>query len=118
MERSNKSKPLWIKKTTGTLILRTPLYLRLKHKQKFHATPEELGRHIDDFELLEGAVDLKKYPQQEEKIAPASEEYKTEHIGAGWYNVISPTNEIMNEKKLRADEAADLVKELEKQQDV
>ena len=118
MERKKDKKPLWMKKTRGVLVLRKPTMLRIKPKQRFRATPEELGRFLDEFELLEGDVDLKKYPQQEEKIAPPPEKYKTEHISAGWYNVISPTGEVMNEKKLRADEAEDLVKQLEARQDV
>ena len=119
MERTNKM-PLWQKTTPGTIILRTPRYLRIKENQKVRANPEEIQRFIDQFELLEGNVDLKKFPQigpgENEKPKAKKEEYTIEHLEGGWYNVLSPGGEVMNDKKLRSDKAQELKQSLEEKQ--
>lgn len=117
MERVKKDMPLWKKKTPGVLIITAPIRMRLKPKQEFRATPEELGRHIGDFELLEGDVDFKKYPQlqKEDVKTPAPpEEYTVDHVGKGKYNVLSPSGKRMNEGELTSKEAEKLCKELSK----
>jgi len=92
--------------------------MRLKHKQRFRATPEELGRSIAKFTLLEGDVNLKKYPQLGDEKTPAPpEEYTIKHKGGGWYNVLSPTGEVMNEDKLKSEQAEALCKKLSEKSD-
>lgn len=119
MERKNKEElPLWKKVSPGTLIIRKPRYIRMNHGGKYRATAEELGRRIGEFDLLEGEVDMKKFPQvaDEEKVPP-KEEYSIESVKGGWYNVLSPTGDVVNEKKLRAQEAEELKASLEEVQE-
>ncbi len=123
MERSNKDKPKWIKRSHGTLVLRSPSKLRLKHNQEFRASVEELGKYIDQFELLEnvkGKYKVKKKKDEPEDSnkgeQPPEEIYDIEHVAGGWYNVVSPTGKVMNEKKVKSEDAEKLKLKLESKQ--
>lgn len=115
MKRGDKSEQcLWVKTTPGTLIIRGPQRLRVKHKQKIKATVAELGKHVKEFELLEGTIDKTKNPDLDDTLTPVEkEEYTIDNLGAGWHDVLSPSGERMNTKRLRAADAAALKEELE-----
>jgi len=119
MERTTKSKPLWIKISPGTLVLRAlDPNRRIKPKQKIYATAEQLGKHVVEFELLEGEVEVVTAGTPiNADAAPTKEEYTVDHTGVGWYNVLSPTGKVMNEGKLRAADAEKLKSELEESQE-
>lgn len=134
MERNKKDKkdknvkPLWRKITTPTLTIRTPRLMRILYKGLIHATREELGNRLDGFELIKNGTgkykikkdekgDLSIVGQKKGKEPDLSEGYTLEHVSNGWYNVLSPKNKVMNEKKLRAEDAKTLKKELEAQID-
>ena len=108
-------KPLWIKRTPGTIIIRQPVFLRIKHNQKFRATPEELGSTISKFELLEGEIDVRKFPELPDEEIVQSEKYDAVHTGGGLYDVVSPSGKIMK-KGLKSDDAAALLIQLEEEQ--
>lgn len=117
MERTNTNLPQWIKITTGTLIIQEPRYLRIKHKQLIRASQQELGRKIDQFKMVkdgkgEFKVDLTPPPKMPD-LPPDEEKYTIEHVGGGYYNVLSPAGEPMNTKKLKSDDANDLRKKLQ-----
>ena len=123
MERSKK--PQWKKIKRGTLILRNPK-MRIKFEQVVRLALEEIPPGFrDQFELVEKGdgnyeVDQstvkEKEVAQKEEAKESLEEYSLFHIGAGWYNVISPEGVEMNDKKLRADDAKELKESLEQQQ--
>ena len=51
------------------------------------------------------------------RISPVlKEEYSVEHVGIGWYNVVSPGGKVMNDKKLRSEDAKALKTRLEEEQ--
>ncbi len=124
-ENKKNKKPWWIKTSPGTLIRKLPKQFRIKHKQKIQATVEELGTNLKTgelfcetaFELVEdgtGKYAVKKSKKKIEKEdAPVNEKYTVKSVGTGWYNVLSPSDEIMNEKKLRAEKAEELKEQLE-----
>ena len=115
MERSDKNKPKWIKTSPGTLYpFSNQRGRRVKHREEIRATTKELAHVIDQFELVENIegknkVNLEDLKPKEEVIeSPEKDEYSVESAGSGWYNVVSSTGKIMNEKKLRAEEAKEL----------
>lgn len=126
-KKSKHQKPLWIKISPGTLIRKLPIQLRIKSKQEVRATVEELGTNLKtgelfcdtDFKLIEDgtgkyAVKKSKKKIEKETVLDSGEElYEVKSVGSGWYNLISPSGEIVNEKKLRAAEAEELKTQLE-----
>ena len=124
-EKKNQ-KPWWIKTSPGTLIRKLPKAFRIKHKQKIQATVEELGTNLKtgelfcetDFKLVEDgtgkyAVKKSKKKIEKEDTSDPEKSYIVKSVGTGWYNVLSPSGEIMNEKKLRAEKAEELKEQLE-----
>ncbi len=119
--RDQKStKPLWRKTTTGTLYpFPNKRNQRVRHKEEIRATREELGKYVDQFDLIEGDAELHK--QVAENKAPkavaekaALETYEAIHTGGGWHNVVqASTGKIMNTKKLKADDAQALIESFE-----
>lgn len=122
MERIDK-KPLWRKMTSGKLYLHRKPFVPIKPKQKVLATEEELGNHVKDFELLDkgsGRYEFKpkkvEKPEEEKPVEGAEKEvYMVEHVGTGWYNVLSPAGKVMNESKLRSEDAQALRAKLEEE---
>ena len=119
MIRADKTKPLWRKTTRGSLYLAGKPRKRIKPNEKVRATEEELGKWIVEFELLDKGsgknefIPKSKEQVEEEKLnIPDKEEYMVEHVGQGWYNVVSPSGKVMNEKKLRSDDADTLRSQL------
>jgi len=127
MKRTKKesSKPLYRKITRGTLHLRDKDNHRIKPKQEIRATPEELGKWIDEFELIrnadgslpKGGKKKGEKKKEKKKEAPAKifDTYTVEHIEEGWYNVLSSSGNVMNESKLREADAKDLKAQLEEE---
>lgn len=111
-------KPLWQKKTRGTLILRAPKYLRIKPNQQLRCTKEELGRFWNtDFDLIQngtGEYAVGKIEAEEPEIHPPTETFSINPLGDEQYNVLSQTGKIMNEAPLSLTGAEKLKKELEK----
>ncbi len=120
MERKKDKRPLWKKISPGTLVLRAlDRKRRIKPKQLVHATPDQLGSHISEFELIEGKVDMDKYKDQDTPSATKTKEegYTVKSASRGWYDVLSPDGKKMNEKGLRAKDAKALKEELEATQE-
>lgn len=125
MERSDKNKPLWRKITTGKLYpFSKQRGRRVKPKEQIRVSFEEIAHVIDHFELIEdGKGDFKvgdriaKADKKAKPEAPAKEEYSVESAGGGWYNVLSPEGKVMNEKKLRQEDADKLKGSLEEETD-
>lgn len=138
MERAKDDKrPLWRKTSSGTLTLRGPGMdprRRIKPNQTLHATAEQLGGFINQFELVSDpggqvtsedlalsatkpeAAKAAGKPAPEPTKAPTKpsvEKYEVRHVGSGWYDVVSPEGKTMNDKKLRSTEADELKEELE-----
>ncbi len=125
MERSDKNKPLWRKITTGKLYpFSKQRGRRVKPQEQIRVAFEEIAHVIDHFELIEdgkGEFKVKDRIARDDKEAkpeaPPKEEYSVESAGGGWYNVLSPEGKVMNEKKLRQDEAETLREKLEEETD-
>ena len=129
-EKKNQ-RPWWIKTSPGTLIRKLPLKFRIKTKEKIQASVEELGTNLKtgklycetDFKVLEegtGKYAIKKSKKDIEKkkeTGDTNEEYTVKSVGKGWYNVLSPSGEICNDKKLHAEKAEELRKQLESVKD-
>lgn len=119
------SKPLWRKITHGTLML-TDHPTRIKPKEEVRLTQEQLGKWQDEFELLEDGtgknkVSKKLTPKSIAEVeanapTPDKETYKVVVAGtAGWYNIVSSDGKVMNDKKLRAEDAEALKEQLEEE---
>lgn len=126
-------KPSWRKITEGTLYpFPTQRNRRVKHKETIQATAEELGNKINQFELVDpGAGEYKiettSLPVKEEgssvtvepvkskEHAPDKETYTIQHVGGGWYNVVSSTGKVMNSDKLKSADAQSLRDSLEEE---
>ncbi len=125
MERSDKNKPLWRKITTGKIYpFSKQRGRRVKPQEQIRAAFEEIARVIDHFELIEdGKGEFKvgdridKAEKEAKPEAPAKDKYSIESAGGGWYNVLNPEGEVMNEKKLRQEDADALKGSLEEETD-
>ena len=125
MKRADTTKPLWKKITRGSLYLAGKPRKRIKPNEKIRATQEELGVRVVEFELLDkgsGKHEFKPKPKEEaekpreESVEiPEKEIYTVEHVGTGWYNVLSSVGKVMNENKLRSEEAQALREKLEEE---
>jgi hypothetical protein len=121
MVRTNdKNKPLWRKTSTGTLYpFANRRSLRVKFKQEIRATKEELGKWIDQFELVENVSGKNKVNPEDLKEevvkTPDKDVYSLIHVGVGWYNIESSAGKVMNEKKLRQVDAKALLEKLEQE---
>ncbi len=122
MNREDKMKPLWRFKDRGTLMLRTHP-TRIKPKEEVRLSQEQIAGHEEDFELLEnvkGKYKVKKNFKsiaevEEDAEAPEKDTYEVEVAGIGWYNVVSSDGKVMNETKLRAQDAEVLKTQLEEE---
>jgi hypothetical protein len=115
MERNLKndlSKPLYRKLPgTGGLRLRKPLR-RIKPGEFIRINPEELGKFIEEFELME---DAKKTSSVEpvEKSIKKKDRFLVVPRSAGWFDVRDLlTNKRINEKGYRQNEAEKYAREL------
>ncbi|KKM84129.1 hypothetical protein LCGC14_1302330 [marine sediment metagenome] len=125
--------PRWQKISGGTLYLSVRGNHRIKPGEKIRCTAEEISRTMPDnagvfhFKLIEegkGEFKLSKKARKkaakliaEEKKAgetiPDKDIYTVVHIKGGWHNVESSIGKVMNDKKLRADDAQQLKEDLE-----
>jgi hypothetical protein len=115
MERNQSEdtrKPLYRKRPgTGGLRLRKPSR-RIKPGEFIRITPEELGKFITEFELVE---DVKKTSSVElvEKNGKKKDRFLVVPRSAGWFDVMdSLTNKGINEKGYRQNEAEKYAREL------
>lgn len=123
MKRANQDKPLWRKISQGTLYpFPTQRGRRVKPKETIRASYEELEHVIDQFELIDNVKGEFKVPKKflmahTEEVGgiPAKDEYSIESAGNGWFNVLSAERTVMNDKKLRAEEAQELKESLEEE---
>lgn len=133
MERTkgSKQKPLWRKLTLdespnniGKLYLREFRKGMIKPNEKIRATEQELGRCVDEFQLVDAgdysvevpAVSTEEETKEELKVSKVpGEKYTVVHVGGGWYDVVSESNKVMNGSKLRSDSAQKLVNDLEQE---
>ena len=122
MERNNDIKPKW-KKTQGGNLTLAGRRGRIKYKEVLRISEAELGKYRDQFELLENGTGEYKVstaaklgkPEPPPPVAPPvdKEEYAVKHVGGGWYNVLSESDKVMNETKLRSEDAESLKSQLE-----
>ena len=122
MKRADKTKPLWRFKDRGTLMLTTHP-TRIKPKEEVRLSQEQIAGYEEDFILLENVKgkykvkkDFKSIKEVEaEAEAPEKDTYEVEVAGVGWYNVVSSEGKVMNETKLRAEDAETLKTQLEEE---
>jgi hypothetical protein len=131
MNRTNKKskKPFYRKITPGNLhiILDGGTRTRIKPKEVVQATEEDLGKWLSEFELVSADViseDVKARAKgmvadedEDEGLTADVDGYTIEHTGGGWHNVLSPTGKVMNDAKLRAEDADALLAHLEGEQE-
>lgn len=120
MTRSDKNKPSWKKITPGVLYpFPNQRGRRIKPQEQIRASQEEIAHVADHFELVENGKGEYKVKKEKKEIieTPEAEEYDIKSVGKGWYDVISPEGKLMNEKKLRADDAKELKASLEEETD-
>ena len=125
MERNDVDiKPKWKKIQGGNLTL-AGRRGRIKYKEVLRISEKELGKYRDQFELLEDGTGEYKVSEAaveglpEKQPIPAipvkKEEYHVKHTGGGWYNVESGSGKVMNEAKLRSEDAEELKAQLEEE---
>ncbi len=138
---SDKSKPLWRKKTRGTLYLFLAGRGRrtmIKPKQEIRADEEELGAYVDQFDLIsegDGKKEKKVKSTGKAKAAASSDSkeeetsektegtkveddgqgYEPKHINGGWFQIQAKgSGKVMHEgKKFRKAEAISIIEQLE-----
>ena len=123
MKRADTTKPLWKKITRGSLYLAGTPRKRIKPNERVRATEEELGKWVAEFELLDKgsgnhevtSVKVGEPGEEESFGTPEKEIYTVEHVGTGWYNVLSSVGKVMNESKLRSEDAQALRAKLEEE---
>lgn len=118
MKRGEKDKPLYKKITPGTLYpFPNQRGRRIKPGERIRASQEELEHVADQFELVENGKGKYKVKKSKKDIIeiPEGEKYNVKSIGKGWFEVISQEGKVMNEKKLRAEDAESLKKSLEEE---
>lgn len=118
-------KPTWKKITPGKLYpFPKNRNRRVKPQEVIEATQEELAYVSNQFELVTDGTGKFKVkakaadpadPDPGEK-APEKDVFTAESVGSGWFNVVSGAGKVMNEKKLRAEAAAELIATLEEEQ--
>lgn len=86
----------------------------IRWNQEVRLSREQIGRHIDQFELVEGAVEPE--PKREETEAPEAGQFTIKHKGAGKYDVLSSADKKMNENPLTKEEAEALADQLNQQE--
>ena len=120
-------KPKWKKITRGTLY---PFPNKRNKKVKPHetisATTEELGKYIDQFELVKegtGKFKVSKTSSNSEKTSVSRKspkfslspvEVESAKEGEKFFNILSPSGKIVNDKPLTEEEAEELKNSLEK----
>jgi len=112
-------KPLWAKETQGFIRISALRQNKVKPGEKIRATAKELGPYFKQFSLVENGTGKYKDADAEpvKKEVKIEEELETQFTVVpadtpGWFDVVDETGKVMNEKKLRAEEAKDLRKEL------
>jgi hypothetical protein len=120
-------RPLWRKVSSGTLIIhldgQEAKRTRVKPRQEIHAEKEELGKWAEEFELLTPELldsddeDVDDEDVDDEDVDDEDEntdenEFQLEHLGGGWYNVVSSEEAVMNNSKLRKEDAEALIVQL------
>lgn len=124
MKRTNKTedkavKPLWRKTTGGKLYpFSGKMNVRLGQGDTIHATAEQLGRFLDQFELVNDGTGEYKMQQPVAKVpvTPSKKEtYQLKAAGKDWYNVVSSANKKMNSTKLNKEDAEKLKASLEEE---
>ena len=128
MERKSTpdTKPLWRKHTQGTLYpFPKQRNRRVKFKETIEATEEELGNKRDEFDLVRDGTGVYKVSEHgklsaaQREVAPPTtpspdkDTYEVEEASKGWFNVVSSTGKVMNDKKLRQADAEELKASLE-----
>lgn len=109
MERVKK--PLW-QKVTGGRIKLPGVRGSIKSGEKRRLLKSEIGKYLDDFELLEG--DAKEpEPESGEDLPP---NYAWQHKGGGRYEVVSRSGEVMNDELLTKEEAEELTAQLNQEE--
>ena len=127
-KRIDATLPLWRKLTGGSL--RCASGRKIKPKEEIRISAEELGKFVNQFKLLEDGSGSNKIPEddkpstkdrlgrdikkeEEEAPVPENEEYFIDHVASGWFNVVSGSGKVMNESKLRSEDAEKLKASLE-----
>jgi len=114
MERNqynDLSKPLYQKLLgTGGLRLRNPLR-RIKPGEYIRISPEELGKYLKEFKLVEGPKETEK---DKEVVAEKKEDrFTAVPRGSGWFDVVDTlVDKKINEKGYRQNEAEKYASEL------
>jgi hypothetical protein len=117
MKKGDK-KPTWKKVTRGTIVLRQPVFMRLKYKEVFKATVEELGKfagseHFQLVKNVDGAHAVDTDDIGDIKVEQGKEEYSIEKIKNGAYNVLNSAGEAMNDEPIKKGKAEELKAALE-----
>ncbi len=132
-QKENENLPRWEKISGGTLYLTVRGNHRIKPGEKIRCTAEEIHRTMPDgtgvfhFKLIEEGKGEFKLSKKEKKKAkklaseevkagntiPEKDAYTVAHIKGGWYNVESSSGKVMNDAKLRSDDAHELKASLE-----
>ena len=99
----------WKKIQGGTLKISG---LTIKKGDVVELPEKKLRGYIKQFKLIEGTVKEQPKEKKKEPVKPVKSSFKVVHLGRGWYNVETEDNKVMNENKLRADEAQKLADEL------
>lgn len=114
MERTNNKdkdgKIQYVKLGKGSLRFKGK---RIKENQKFYAYPDEIPETFKDLikPVLKG--DEIQVEEAQENIDVKPSEYKLQHRGGPWWDVVDGSGNLMNENAIRQAEALELIKTLE-----
>jgi len=111
MERTKTGEPgkiLWICKGSSFRMGKGKI---IKRNQRFSATIDEIPKAFRDTIIPVNPEELKSV----EAIPDAKVlemDYTVKHVNSGWYNVLDSNGKVMNEAKLRKEQAEELLESL------
>lgn len=119
MERTNKSvqkkddgKVAFIKKGKGMLRLADGRVV--KSGEVFRAYPENIPHAFRDTIVLHEVDEKKQEVFKEHGVVESDEpSFEIKQVAAGWFDIVDKQDKPINEKKMRKDEAEDMLKDLE-----
>ena len=109
MQRKKEDKSEFIKHGGGSLRLPGRI---IKPNQKFLAYDHEIPKGAWDLVTRLSGTPTGPVPENVPiKVEPST--YTLDHVAGGWYNILDSEGKVVNEKKLKKEEAQEKLEQLE-----
>jgi hypothetical protein len=85
----------------------------IKENQIFEAYPSEIPKAFRDSIIPLEKQSNNKVPNPVAPVPVLKTKYSPKHVSGGWYDIVDDNGKVINEKKMRKEEAQELIKELQ-----